>query len=296
MPLVGPRIEDRSGQTAADDRIEMPADHLGLFLLGVADRVHSELAHDQGLVLRKILQAGQVALEVLAAVQVDVEGQEVDVLRQQILGRRIARVGVEGAGILAAGDVDQMLDEFRHTLRAQPAYHRRGDLVAEQVAEDRVMPPVLAHGVDDGLLHRGANLRIVEELHMLHPGDAEEDADAVLQAEIEEPAGRGRVDADQIGPCLADGCQILGDLLLRSELVSLGVGREGGIGHPLDKKFLFTLEEELRADNDALSHRKVSIGERGRSLARTPSTPRAGYLKSPGSTFLSSPAPRFCSS
>ena len=50
--------------------------------------------------------------------QVDVEGQEVDILREQILGGRIACVGIEGSGILVAGDVDQMLDELGHSFGA----------------------------------------------------------------------------------------------------------------------------------------------------------------------------------
>ena len=89
---------------------------------------------------------------------------------------------------------------------------------------------------------------------MLHPGDAEEDADPVFQTEVEEPAGRGRVDADQIGAGCANGREILGDLLLRAELVPFGIRREGGVGHSLDEKFLLPLEEELGSHDNSFSH------------------------------------------
>ena len=199
VPLVGPGVENRAGEAPSYDGIEMPADHLGLLLFRVANRVHAELTHDERLVLGEVLETSQVAFKILPAVQVDIEGQEIDILRQKILGRGVARVGVEGAGILAACDVDQVLDELRHALGSKPADHRGGDLVAEQVAEDRVMPFVLPYCIDHGLLDRGPYLGIIEELDMLHPGDAEEHTDAVLQAEIKEPTGRCRVDADEVG-------------------------------------------------------------------------------------------------
>ena len=131
MPFVGPGVEDCSGQTSAYYGIEVPSDHLRLFLLGVADGIHAEFAHDERLVLGEILESGEIAVEVLPAVQVDVEGQEVDVLGKKILGRRIARVGVECTGILAAGNVNEMLYKLGYALGTEPAYHGGGDFVAE---------------------------------------------------------------------------------------------------------------------------------------------------------------------
>ena len=267
VPLIGPGVENRSGQATADHGVEVPADHLGLLLLGVADRVHAELTHHERLVVSEVLEACQVALKVLAAVQVDVEGQEVDVLRQQILGRRIARVGVQCAGILATGNVDQMLDEFGDALRPEPADHGGGDLVAEQVAEDGVVPLVLADGLDDRLLDGGAHLRVVEEFDMLHPGDAQENPDAVLEAEIKKPARGIGVDANEVRPALTDGCEILGGLFPGAKLEPLRVGSKGTVGHALDEELFLPLEEELRPDGNAFGHEGytgVRFGGHGR--------------------------------
>ena len=259
-PLVGPGVKDRPGESATHHGIEMPADHLGLLLLGVADGVHAELPHDEGLVLGEVLESGQVALEVLPAVQVDVESQEVDVLREEVLGRRVAGVGVERAGILPAGDIDQMLDELGDALGSEPAHHGGGDLVAEQVSEDRVVPLVLPDGRDDRLLDGGPDLGIVQELDMLHPGDAQEDADAVLQTEIQEPGGGIGVDANEVRSTLTDRGKVSGGLLPGPEFIPLGIGREGTVGHSLEEKLLLSLEEELRAHGHAFSHRNTISG------------------------------------
>ena len=104
---------------------------------------------------------------------------------------------------------------------------------------------------------------------MLHPGDAEENTDSVFKAEIEEPAGRCGVNAHQIGTCLADGRQIFGNLLLGTELISLGIRREGSVGHSLDEELLFPLKEKLGSDDDPLRHGKgvvVGLREHGYRL------------------------------
>ena len=82
VPLVGPGIENCSGQSTAHHGIKMPSDHFGLLLLGVADGIHPELPHDQRFVLCKILETGKVALKILPAMQIDIEGQKIDILRQ----------------------------------------------------------------------------------------------------------------------------------------------------------------------------------------------------------------------
>jgi hypothetical protein len=82
---------------------------------------------------------------------------------------------------------------------------------------------------------------------MLHPSDAKEDSEAVFVTEIEKPTGRGRVDPDQISPGFGNNFQILGSLVDGTVLESLRIRCERTIGYPFDKKFLFPLEEKLRA-------------------------------------------------
>src|SRR3954451_1989450 len=62
-PFVGPGKENRSGQSALHDAVDVPAKHLGLLLLSVPDRVHSKFAKNKGTIFGKILEAQQVTLE-----------------------------------------------------------------------------------------------------------------------------------------------------------------------------------------------------------------------------------------
>src|SRR5437588_7204496 len=59
-PFVGPGKEDRSGQPAFYDAVDVPAEHVGLLVLGVADSVHAEFAEDERPIFGKILQAQEV--------------------------------------------------------------------------------------------------------------------------------------------------------------------------------------------------------------------------------------------
>ena len=60
----------------------MPAQHLCLVVLGVADGVHAELAKEQGFLLGQVLQAREIALEIRLAMEVNVESGEVRVLAE----------------------------------------------------------------------------------------------------------------------------------------------------------------------------------------------------------------------
>ena len=105
----------------------------------MADRIHAEFAQHERPIFREILQAKQVALEVALVVQVNVEAEEIDVLRKEKFRRRITRVGKENVRIGLAPDANEVLDEFRHAPHAEPAHHRARDFVADEITEDRRM-------------------------------------------------------------------------------------------------------------------------------------------------------------
>ena len=141
-PFVGPRVDDRARQAAANHALDVPADHLRLLGFRMPDRVHAEFPEDERLVLREVLQAREVALEILLPVQVNVERHEIAVLREQVFGRGVARVGKKRLRIGFLPDVDQPLDELDDLPRAQPADHRRRDLVSHEVSENRRVPGI----------------------------------------------------------------------------------------------------------------------------------------------------------
>ncbi len=94
-PFVGPGEKNRSRQAAAHDAVNMPAQHLGLLVFAVANRIHPEFAEHERFFLRQVLQAQEIFLEIALVVQVNVEAAEIDVLREKIFRRRIAGVGEE---------------------------------------------------------------------------------------------------------------------------------------------------------------------------------------------------------
>ena len=88
-------------------RLEAGAHHhrhqLGLVLLALPDRVDAELGEDERLVLGDVLQPAEIAAEGLLAVQVDVERDEVEELRQvEVLGGREVGVAHQRARGFAA--------------------------------------------------------------------------------------------------------------------------------------------------------------------------------------------------
>ena len=99
VPFVGPGEKNRSGQTAAHDAVDVPAEHFGLLVFAVANRVHPEFAEHERFFFRQILQSQQILFEIALVVQVNVETAEIDILRQEIFCRRITRVGKENIRI-----------------------------------------------------------------------------------------------------------------------------------------------------------------------------------------------------
>ena len=112
----------------------------------MANRVHSKFAENERTLAGQILETQKIAFKIGLVVQVDVEAKEIDILRQQILRRRISRVGKENIGVLRASDADEMFDKLGHASHAKPARHRARDLVADQITEHRWVADVSAHG------------------------------------------------------------------------------------------------------------------------------------------------------
>src|SRR5437016_4115167 len=93
VPFVSPRKEDRAGESTLDHAIDMPAQHFGLLILAVPDRVHPEFAQDERTIFGQILQTEEITLEIALLVQVNVKAKKIDVLWEKEFCRRISSVG-----------------------------------------------------------------------------------------------------------------------------------------------------------------------------------------------------------
>ena len=91
-PFVRPGEKNRSGQTAFHHAVNVPAEHFGLLVLRMPDRVHAELTKNKRMFAGEILQPQQVTFEIALIVKVNVETGKIGILREQIFGGRIGRI------------------------------------------------------------------------------------------------------------------------------------------------------------------------------------------------------------
>ena len=54
-PFVRPGEKNRSGKTAFHHAVDVPAEHFGLLVLGMPDRVHAEFTEDERMLAGEIL-------------------------------------------------------------------------------------------------------------------------------------------------------------------------------------------------------------------------------------------------
>ena len=110
------------------------------------DRVHPEFPQDKRMFTSEILEPQQVPLEIALVMEVNVKTTKISILRQQIFGRGIRRIGKESIRIDSASDPDQFLHKFNHATRAEPARDGTGNFVTDQVTKNCWMPNVCLHG------------------------------------------------------------------------------------------------------------------------------------------------------
>src|SRR5205085_1011389 len=87
-PFVGPGEREHPGAAAGEGSANLPAQRMRLLLLAVSAAVQSHLGEHQRPVPCKVLQAGEVGLEPLSLLEVDVEAEEIEKRELEVLGRR----------------------------------------------------------------------------------------------------------------------------------------------------------------------------------------------------------------
>src|SRR5579884_492495 len=148
-PFIRPREKHCAGQSTLCHGVDMPAEHLGLLFLGMANRIHAELAQYERMLAGEILQPQKVTFEFALMMKIDVETTKVGVLRQKIFGRRISGIREERLGVDSTADLNQLLDKFNNPMGTKPAGHSARNLVAHQVTENRPMPGTGRHRAAD---------------------------------------------------------------------------------------------------------------------------------------------------
>ena len=100
VPRVRPGEHERACAPGRVTGLELPAQRSRLLLLAVAATVEADLRHQQWPVIGEVLQATEVGLEILPALEIDVEREEVEARQAQILRRGVVDVGDQCTRVL----------------------------------------------------------------------------------------------------------------------------------------------------------------------------------------------------
>ena len=214
-PLVRPREDACAGDPSLDRRLELPLQNVRLSLLAVRllTRGNTDLPEHERPVTGQMLQLAEIAAEVLAALEKDVEHQEVDALQRQVLGGRIIGVGDQPAGVDLADDLDQLVERVRHGLQPVPAQDIGGNLVTQREPQDSRVPGQALRGGQHLLAGLARNLpslapRAAQEVAPVGIEHPREDPEADLGRRLEQVLRRHRVGADDAEPCRAHHRQV----------------------------------------------------------------------------------------
>ena len=248
-PVVGPGEDEGAGHARLEAGADHPGEQLGLPVGALAQRVDAELGQHERLVLGDVLEPREVAAEVDLAVEVDVEGDEVDeVGHVEVLGGRKVGVAHQRGGRALLHLVAQRAQEVAHAIGSVPAHDVGRHLVADEEAEERGMVAAGlargAHGAAD-LRHQGL---VVEEADVLRPRDGDQHAQPVLGGAVEEPARRHGEGAEAVHAELRHEPEVG----LQRRLVGKGKAVPGDperpVGDAAQVELVVAHEEELAPD------------------------------------------------
>src|SRR5437588_8629455 len=130
--------------------------------------------------------------------EINVETEEIDILRQQLFGRRVSRVGKQHVRINRASDSDEVFYKLSNASHTQPARHRAGNFVADQITEHRRIVDVSVYGIAH---HSGdfiAHSLLAKKFDVLFPRQRDQNANTGSQTFFEEPIRRWMINPEHV--------------------------------------------------------------------------------------------------
>jgi hypothetical protein len=279
VPLVRPREHERAGASGLEDRSDLPLEGCRLPLLAVPAAVQAHLREQERPIAGLVLQAGEVCVEPVAALQEDVHGTEVEKRELEVLRRRIVDIRDQAFGIRVLRRVVESLDEPLDPLPSVPADDGSGNLVADRVAEHGRVPCARRDAFSYALNDRAGAIPVLQKRDVLLPGDADEHTEPVLSGEVEEPLGWDGVRPDRVDTVLRHRGEVGRDHPAVVKLLALIVRTECPVRDATYVELLRSAMEKLPARLGAcgrratLAHRRVA---RGRWCQKRP-----GFRNSP---------------
>ena len=184
VPLVRPREHEDPRRPAGEGAADLPVERAGLRFLAVTSAVEAGLGDDQGPVAADVLEPREIGLELRTGLQEDVEADDVDERKLEVLRARVVDVGDERPGVACLGVVVEVLQESLDPPPSVPADDRGRDLVADRVAEHGGMAGAGPDPLANPLADRLDPLVVVQEGDVLLPRQTDHHPQPMLKREV----------------------------------------------------------------------------------------------------------------
>src|SRR5262249_55624099 len=156
-------------------------------------------------------------------VQVNVETMKVDALRPQKFCWRKITEGAKAFGVFLLHHGDQFVNKLGDTAGAAPADNVGRDFIDHADSKYRRGTGAALGRGSHGLPRCFAGSFRVEKANLFVPGNVDQKLEGMLLRQVEQPARRDVIDAQEIGAQLAHETKILDGLLRRAEMFTLKV-------------------------------------------------------------------------
>ena len=254
-PVVGPREDDGAARALAQCRLHLHADEGRLALFSVAEAVGAQLRDQQRPGAGDVMQPREIRAQLRFRMQEDVEGADVEKRRLEILGRRVVDVCQQRVGRRGPGLVVQITQEALDPLASVPANHRRRNFVPQREQHRRGMCGETAHVVADAPPNLTFVHPAIEKRHVLHPGHADDGAQAATRCLVEHRNRRRRVGAHGVGFELRDRVEVLRDARQCGKQDAVSIRRKRAVTDALDQISLFVDLQELAGYDRTIERR-----------------------------------------
>ena len=210
-------------------------------------RIDAELAENQRARVRDHLQAGQIILEGALLVEINVEANEVDVLRPEELGRGIIAEGAEALGIDALWPGERSSSrKFAVVAGPAPADDIGLEFVDHAPGENGRVPGARPHRVRAQPGRPAPGIRASQENRDAWTRECRRGSGkSKANGQVQHARRGGRIiDAQEVGAKTANQLKIEVGVLATGKRFAVGVRGERPVGHALDIKFLLDRQAE----------------------------------------------------
>jgi hypothetical protein len=223
-PFVGPRECDGPAGALGKRRANLKRCQFRLAFDSFANAIGAGFSQQQREMTGHVLQAREISPEVHLAMEVDIEGADIEKRQVEIFRRRKVHVGEQAVRRHRFALVIQFVQELLDACLSMPAHDSRRNLVAERKHQDRWVTTQLRDRGDDALPDTALRLGVIEERDMLRPRDPDHDAQTGARSLVENRAAGYSVGANRVDGVRAHQRKIFDDLLQRREVFAFCVG------------------------------------------------------------------------